>query len=215
MAKGEYLKFAQQVDITKTRNQVQSKDEDLESQCSYDVEDDETFSDLSSCEEHYRKRQVKFDVSTGLIKYIPTRYEYTDKEKRRCWYTADDRAKMRAREKRTVARLKAGIPPKRGQTYRGLESLTEKGGRLSEMLIKRCIDAVMDEQERQWSEYTDDFNKIAVICKESSWISRQLAWKIAQYDAEEAKEIMEGGEEIFRSRNLKELGKARWHTCQQ
>lgn len=90
--------------------------------------------------------RVHFDHKQEVFPII-SRNDYTDKEFDNCWSNnPKDKARKYKEFQRDVKRMLSGKKPKEDCTFRGLEQYTEKN---SDQIIYDCIDAVMDEQERQ------------------------------------------------------------------
>jgi hypothetical protein len=129
-------------------------------------------------------RRVQFSSAVHSVNKIMTRYEYTAKEMKACWYTLEDKAKTNAKHEKTVARFDSGKAPKRGQTYRGLDCWLVEGAREFAATVTRCVDAVMDEQDRQWRTFSDDHDRLAAVSMQISGPSKQLSWEMARLDAQ-------------------------------
>ena len=121
--------------------------------------------------------------------------DYSEKELRRCWYTPEEKEKMNKSKDKLVARLETGKPLKGDMTYRGLECWTVDGGQELDDNIARVVDAVMDEQDRQWAEDDDNFELIAEISQGASAGSAELARSLAIQDEKEAKSACDSMEE--------------------
>ena len=60
-----------------------------------------------------------------------------------------------------VESIDKGLKSRRGGSFRGLEKLVVEGYVEMTRRRHRCIDAVMDEQERQWNNLTSNLERIA------------------------------------------------------
>ena len=118
---------------------------------------------------------------------IPSLDEFTDKEKKSCWYTPEEKKKMSVRHNKMVARYESGKPLKGNMTYRGLECWTVEGGASLDDSIARCVDAVMDEQDAQWASRIEDSDRIAATSRAVTLKSLERALQIAQQDEMESK----------------------------
>jgi hypothetical protein len=162
--------------------------------------DTQEFDDENDYETDQTVRRVQFSSAVQSVNKIMTRYEYTAKEMKACWYTLEDKAKRDAKHEKTVARFESGKAPKRGQTYRGLECWSVEGARELEATITRCVDAVMDEQDRQWTTFSDDLGRLAGVSIQTSGSSKQLSWEMARLDAQAvAPVVIEEGVDVSSS----------------
>eukprot|EP00934_Nitzschia_sp_Nitz4_P000752 Nitzschia sp. Nitz4//scaffold69_size99277//53799//54683//NITZ4_004633-RA/size99277-processed-gene-0.21-mRNA-1//1//CDS//3329556715//752//frame0 len=149
-----------------------------------DDENDES-SEGASCSSS-QQRTVSFSM---VIKRheIPALDTYTERELKKCWYSPEDKEKMSRSKDRVVARMERGKAVKGEMTYRGLECWTQKGGKDLDDCIARVVDAVMDEQDRQWAGNCDDWDLIASISQQATVGSAARALEVAKEDTEEAK----------------------------
>ncbi|KAL3941540.1 MAG: hypothetical protein SGBAC_004124 [Bacillariaceae sp.] len=89
-----------------------------------------------------------------------------------------------------VHRMEAGKRPARHSCYRGLEKLCRKNLAMVDSAVYACIDAVMDEQQRQWDESSTasaDWELYREASLEVSRHSEILAYKMAMCDEREAR----------------------------
>lgn len=161
-------------------------------------DDAETDSVTSSSTSGPQRTSITFAVSIKVHE-IMTLDDYTEKELRKCWYSIDDKDKMNATKDKTVARIEKGKSPKGSMTYRGLECWTVKGGQELDEQIARAIDAVMDEQDRQWKIEQDDWDRIAVLCHAATADSAVRARKLALQDEIDAKEAWDKEDDLTES----------------
>lgn len=117
---------------------------------------------------------------------ILSRKAYTADEAKHSWLSPDNKAKMTEKSYKTVDRMEAGKRPRQNSTFRGLEAYSVQGGDNLAQTVEETIDAVMDEQARQWKEGADDWDRLARIYKKASKESKDLALKRAKSDAREA-----------------------------
>lgn len=141
------------------------------------------------------QRAVTFAITNKLFE-IMSLEDYSEKEIRRCWYSPEEKEKMNHSKDKLVARMEAGKPLKGDMTYRGLECWTTAGGEELDANIARVVDAVMDEQDRQWAENNDDFELIAKVSSVATSGSAELAREIAVQDEKEAKSAWETMEDM-------------------
>ena len=90
---------------------------------------------------------------------------------------------------KTVRRKRSGKMPKKNSSYRGLETFDDASEAQFRRIVASCIDAVMDEQDRQWDEGDDVFDwdafaEVSMACSEAS-VAAALA--NGRSDAREAK----------------------------
>ena len=76
---------------------------------------------------------------------------------------------------------------KKNENYRGLENRTEQGQKECNQQIHSCIDAVMDEQDKQWEEDIIDWERIADCSRQVSIYCSIVASKRAIQDAKDAR----------------------------
>lgn len=143
----------------------------------------------SSQELAARTRAVSISEDQTTLYEVESHRNYSTKERARCWYNEKDKAKMLARHERVVARLEQQKPCKPTQTYRGLESWTTAGATALDAVISQSVDAVMDEQDRQWRENSDDMARIASCSLAVTGDSALRARALAIEDEAEAQQI--------------------------
>ena len=121
------------------------------------------------------------------VEFIESHKEYSSKERGNCWYSAKDKERMMSRHERVVARMEKKKPPKNDdQSYRGLESWTTEGAQHLDEVIALSVNAVMDEQDRQWKVNVDDFDLIAAKSIEVTNDSGRRARIVGMEDQKEA-----------------------------
>eukprot|EP00529_Nitzschia_sp_RCC80_P010227 CAMPEP_0113490664 /NCGR_PEP_ID=MMETSP0014_2-20120614/27163_1 /TAXON_ID=2857 /ORGANISM="Nitzschia sp." /LENGTH=759 /DNA_ID=CAMNT_0000384443 /DNA_START=95 /DNA_END=2374 /DNA_ORIENTATION=- /assembly_acc=CAM_ASM_000159 len=121
------------------------------------------------------------------VEFIESHKEYNSKERGNCWYSAKDKERMMSRHERVVARMEKKKAPKNDdQSYRGLESWTTEGAQHLDEVIALSVNAVMDEQDRQWKVNVDDFDLIAARATEVTNESGRRARIVGMEDQKEA-----------------------------
>ncbi|CAJ1945114.1 unnamed protein product [Cylindrotheca closterium] len=137
---------------------------------------------------HYRRKlnRVSFHPTVDL-KEIANRNDYTPTEVHACWYSAEEKELMYESCETVVDRMEAGKRPKKNTSYRGLENFIEANASQFDDTIHAYIDAVMDEQERQWDNDMFDCELLREVALEVSLYSASLAHKMAAYDVNEAR----------------------------
>lgn len=126
------------------------------------------------------ERRVNFLEESSVLE-IESQKEYTKQEILDSFYTTSELETIVFRS----------VNEARNSTcfLRGLEKFTEQGRKLSAANKDRCINAVMDEQDRQWAFEEDDFDLLAVVSQEASGLSVALAMIRAEEDEQEAQRI--------------------------
>jgi hypothetical protein len=130
-------------------------------------------------------RAVHFKM-TVKKQFIDTCETYSEEERKACWYTSEEKETNANKREKIVIRMEAGKPEKRSRPYRGLDCWTEKGSKILNVQIARTIDSVMDEQDAQWDDCTDDYKTIAAMCQEVTAVSAQKALHTAFEDEQAA-----------------------------
>lgn len=157
----------------------------------FDIDENDEFSSSSSGPQ----RTVTFSDELRFHEIIG-REDYTEKEIRRSWYSAEEKERMIQSKDKMVARLESGKLPKGDMTYRGLECWTVKGGKELDEKIAKVVNAVMDEQDRQWAVNSDDFDLIAAISAKATADSAVIARDLAVQDERDAKLAWESFEDM-------------------
>jgi hypothetical protein len=121
--------------------------------------------------------------------------DYTQREMTKSWYSDEEKEKITEKHNTLVRRLELGKKCKRKMTYRGLECWTEQGSVELDKSIARTVDAVMDEQDAQWTAGLDSWSEMAKVSRAVSKESRNRALELAEEDAREARKAYETGEE--------------------
>ncbi|KAL3936017.1 MAG: hypothetical protein SGBAC_008572 [Bacillariaceae sp.] len=172
-------------------------DEDIvddASLCSY--EDCSTcstiYNDERTEEEYYyleeRPTTIRFSEEV-MCKGIITRSEITAEEAIAAWYSHEEKENLIRKYSKTVERRRSGKKPKKNSSYRGLETFDDTDAMELQQTIETCVDAVLLEQHRQWTEddIIIDWEAFAAVSMECSQDSMELALEVAQSDAREAK----------------------------
>lgn len=122
------------------------------------------------------------------VQPIANRDDFSPEEVYACFYSSEDKDLMYGSDEKTVSRIKAGKRPKKNTSYRGLENFIESNSSQLDNTVHACIDAVMDEQDRQWSEEGSfDWGLFREASLKVSPHSVSLAFKMAAYDENEAR----------------------------
>jgi hypothetical protein len=103
------------------------------------------------------------------------------------WYSSEEKVKMFLYHRKIVQRMDSGKRPKKNTSYRGLENLSKANAFELEIVIHACVDAVMDEQEKQWKLDTYDSERFAAVSREVSEESLALSFKMAEHDQRQAR----------------------------
>ncbi|CAJ1943421.1 unnamed protein product [Cylindrotheca closterium] len=141
----------------------------------------------SSYEETTRTTHVHFLEQEVEYKATISRSEITADEAIASWYTHQERAKLMVKYIKTVERRQSGKKPKKNSSYRGLETFDQCDALELQYTIEACVDAVLLEQHRQWTENIVDWEALARVSIECSEQSKALALAMAKSDKREAK----------------------------
>ena len=124
---------------------------------------------------------------------------YTDEEYVNCWYTPEEKDMMKYNRGQYLSRMNAGkAQEKHNRTYRGLETCCETGFAEFQDQIYKTVDAVMDEQDRQWAENVTDELKIRAASLQATEGSAERARHLARLDEFEAMSIHNDGCKVLR-----------------
>lgn len=135
------------------------------------------------------ERRVQFLPQHYTVLEINSLEDYTEEEILNCWYTETELTKIAVRSYKDALRWESGKSKKSHSAHRGLEVYTKEGAELIATNIEHHIDAVMDEQDAQWENETDDYDRLAVVSEQQSQFSVAYALEKAKEDAEEARKI--------------------------
>ncbi|CAJ1945113.1 unnamed protein product [Cylindrotheca closterium] len=119
--------------------------------------------------------------------HIVNRDDYSSEETNACFYSLEEKELMCESCEMAVNRMEAGKRPKKDTSYRGLENFIEANATQFDDTIHAYIDAVMDEQERQWDNDMFDGELLREVGLGVSLHSASLAHKMAAYDENEAR----------------------------
>ena len=160
-----------------------------------ETEDDSNKSS-SIQEQDQRPRKVAF-AQFGRAKKTLTLKSYTPEEKFRCWYTREEYYEMRQRSIANATRMESGKPPKKGDSYRGLENKTKYGKSVMIRNLCRGKAAVLQEQAAQRKANTSslDADAIASLYAGATACSGMVAATAGLEDERAAKLIYEEEED--------------------
>ena len=146
---------------------------------------------------------VRFALNNTAYHQVESRASFSSKERARYWWSDREKDRMLAKQERLVEKYKKQMSKKQHPSssskggggkklhnYRGLESWTEDGSLKLAETIERCINAVMDEQDRQWDKDDDDADAIAKCSLRETEDSVRRARSNGLGDAEEAMRVM-------------------------
>jgi len=153
--------------------------ESLEIRPSHDFDDDEE-----------PGRRIRFAPEVDVFD-IPSRDELTDDEYYLSFYSKEEIACMNQAQNETADRMESGKKAKKSSPYRGLEAWTKEGQQIMSQRILACIDAVLNEQDRQWACGRDSMRRIAKVYKSLSKTSKLIARELAKKDEKEACKVYE------------------------
>lgn len=124
---------------------------------------------------------------------IMTREEYTEAEVEESWWTYEERKRLNKKHNKVVDRLEEGKKEKRSSPYRGLEKIAIQGYRDMILARNKYVDAVMDEQEKQWLAGHEwlDWEHIASLVVDVCTTSTKEALEMAKQDRQQAQEAYE------------------------
>ncbi|CAJ1932551.1 unnamed protein product [Cylindrotheca closterium] len=144
-------------------------------------------SDSSPSSSHRRVR-IRFN-HTPQVETIESKDDFTPSELSASWYSGEEKRAMYEDYEKIVMRMEAGRRPKKNTTYRGLENFSETNSAQLDEIVHACIDAVMDDQDRQWAENGNeaDWDSFREVSLQVSLQSASLAYKMAEYDEREAR----------------------------
>ena len=127
---------------------------------------------------------VKFAKTAPVVHETLDLKDYSQDEKDGCWFTSEEKEKYTSKREKIIVRMELGKPEKNGKPFRGLECWTEKGSKALNEQITRTINAVMDEQDRQWASGVDDYTKLANVSKQCTTKSKEAAINVGMQDEE-------------------------------
>jgi hypothetical protein len=116
--------------------------------------------------------------------------EFSDEEVRAIWYDANEYAEIKNNYKATIFMMECGKQlHEHEHTSRGLEYRTQEGAWARYENKRDAYNAVLDEQDLQWKEDTDDWDALSRAYLEHSSKCAKAAFEIGLQDAEEAHNI--------------------------
>lgn len=140
-----------------------------------------------TCSHQRRKFGVHFRPIPVEIYQVPNREDYTPKEVNAFWYSSEERSRMRKECEDILLRMGTGKRPMKNTSYRGLETYYKSNKREYEKTRHACIDAVMHEQYRQWSESElIDWELLREASLAVSTCSASMAYMMAAHDENDA-----------------------------
>ncbi|KAL3940427.1 MAG: hypothetical protein SGBAC_005035 [Bacillariaceae sp.] len=138
------------------------------------------------------KSQRRISFGPEIWEYeIPSREDMTEAEYNLSFYSPDEIAFLNEEQNETVDRMDSGKKPKKSSPYRGLEAWTQKGQHNMNQRIFACVDSVLDEQDKQWTDRRNSTRRIAKASKTLTRMSRDIAFKLAKQDEKEARKVYE------------------------
>jgi hypothetical protein len=148
------------------------------------VEDGED--DVKGSSDQEEDRTIRFALDVDVF-YVLHRDDLTDDEVTDSHYSAGEIAAMNEAQGETADRLESGKKAKKSSPYRGLEAWTQQGQLYMNQRIFSCVDAVLDEQERQWTDDLTSTKRIAKVSRKFTKTSVDIALDLAKQDEKEAR----------------------------
>mmetsp|Transcript_66537 Transcript_66537/g.192107 ORF Transcript_66537/g.192107 Transcript_66537/m.192107 type:complete len:466 (+) Transcript_66537:99-1496(+) len=165
-----------------------------------------------------RKITIRFDEFDEMQTILHIN-DYTKHEISRSWYKRDDYDKMVALARKTAEKVeertrelgrKVGSKNAKKIEYRGLEAWTSMGAAKVKILKESAVEAVWNEQSRQWDLGINDIDRIRDVYQAVSKGAQQIAQDRGFSDELIAKRIRQiEAEEAERKRKRKLLGKSK------
>lgn len=165
-----------------------------------------------------RKITIRFDEFDEMQTILHIN-DYTRHEISRAWYKRDDYDKMVALARKTAEKVeertqelgrKIDKSSRKKIEYRGLEAWTSVGAAKVKIIKESAVEAVWNEQSRQWDSGINDVEKIRQVYQVVSRASQQTAQDRGFSDELIAKRIRQlEAEEKEKKRNRKLLGKSK------
>jgi len=156
---------------------------EIKSESSLDTEQTKPESNFSL---EYSYSKIRFSQQINEYHDILSRESYSERELRHCWYTEEEKTKLIDRHERSAKKLEKGERSKRGESFRGLEGWTEAGADEANEMIEDCIDAVLNEQDRQMKKDRRNHGNLALISLSKSKKAIKMALRTAKRDMKEA-----------------------------
>ena len=127
-------------------------------------------------------RRVTFNKKKPQCFEILNIDDYTESEIEDSWWSEDEQRIQKEQRDKIVESIDKGLKSRRGGSFRGLEKLVVEGYVEMTRRRHRCIDAVMDEQERQWNNLTSNLERIAEFSFVNSQKCVMEALQVGQLD---------------------------------
>lgn len=137
-------------------------------------------------------RRVRFSAGVQQCDVMSLE-DYSESERKLTWYDKGDKAEINKKHDKIVRRYEMGKRCKRGMTYRGLDAWTDKGHAKFEATIHKLLAAVMDEQDKQWMQNSNDPDRLARASQAVSKRNLLQALRCAKEDEQEAQEAYNNG----------------------
>lgn len=145
----------------------------------------ETFMNAKSSQVPAFKKQVRFSKTIRNKAYL-SREDFSDKEKKRCWYTESDLIRRHAKLDLAVLKLEKLKSPKKDETFRGLEYLAKRPHAKAKERRVLVTKAVLEEQQSQREANQSFDDQIALASIDTSRESLIVALKQAMSDMNES-----------------------------
>ena len=123
---------------------------------------------------------------SNSIALIESRFDLSENEKKRSWYSKSEIKTMKKRSMKDAQRLECDKKP---SCCRSLEGFTTKGRGATSVAVSACIDAVMDEQDMQLQTDCDNHHRLATVSQEVSKRCINKAIERGLHDEYEARKI--------------------------
>lgn len=143
-------------------------------------------------DEESRKVRVSFDDKVLQVSTLSVA-NYTQAEIDSYWLSVEDMDKISDRLDRIALRIESGKKARLGSTYRGLENITREGQTEYVFNIQDCVEAVLLEQDRQYSE---GIHNDALIAEASMQYTRETLMKALDRGISDAKEAKHAHERL-------------------
>jgi hypothetical protein len=115
--------------------------------------------------------------------------EYSPSERSQCWYSRDEKEEMIQKQKRARRRMEKKKKLRRNSSGRGLETTDRRN--VKRMWKHALTTAIMEEQNWQWNNQTNDWENYARISRHASKDSIITAFMSAMRDEQEARLVYE------------------------
>jgi hypothetical protein len=138
-----------------------------------------------------RRKRISFADKAEEVGEVPSRSELSEHEFRNLWYTKEDFKSFKTTFLPTLKKMTKNLPLSEDEEPRGLERSTPRGSRSRTDNRYQAMDAVLDEQERQWEQDRKDPLYLAKLYRQSSAHCQMNAYVVAQKDAEYVEQLWE------------------------